>query len=70
MVLQEKEGSIWEDYQTQIPPMIPCSHAAMGGKLRVDLLPSDQLDEFQGHPYSDNPHRYTHHVSNYFLVYT
>ena len=55
MVLQEKEGSRWEAHQTQSLLMQPWRNETMGGELLGDLLPSGQLDVYQGHSYSDRP---------------
>ena len=61
---------MWEAHQTQIPHMLTWRHAEMGGGLLGDLLPSGQLDIYQGHTYSENPQRYPHQVSIFFVVYT
>ena len=68
MAIQDKEGPIWEDNQTQILPMRPWRHAEMGGELLGDLLPSGQLDVYQGHSYSENNKIAPHQVSRFFPV--
>ena len=65
MVLKYKEGSIWKDYKKT--PMRPWRHVEMGGGLLGYLLPSVQLDTYQGHSYCENPHISSHQVSRFFF---
>ena len=50
--------------------MCEWGHVAIGDELLGDLLPSGQLDVYQGHAYSDHPQRDPHQVRIFFLSYT
>ena len=66
MVIQDKEGSIWEAHQTQSPPVFPWKYAEMGGELMGEVLSSGQLDVCQIHAYPKYPQRASHQVSRFF----
>ena len=48
MILQEKEGYIWEANKTKKLPIIPWRYAEMGGELLADLLPSGKFGCLSG----------------------
>ena len=65
MILQEKNGSIWEAHQIQILPVQAWRYASMGCKLLGDLTPSGQLDVCWIHAYPNHYQRASHQVTRF-----
>ena len=62
MVIQDKEGLIWEASQAQISPVQPLGHTTMGGQLLGYLLYRGQLDVSHINAYPRHHQKPSHQV--------